>query len=189
MAKRSPKDQIIDAALAQASVLDWQFVTLRDIAQEANVPLADVREYFDDKTDILVAYGRRLDKKMLSSFGSPDQSMSEKDLLFEILMERFDLLNDDRDALISILSSFKLSPKQAVISLPHLCRSMNWVLEAADVDTNSISGSIKIIGLTGVYLKSLKDWIKDDSADMAKTMASLDKALDQGQRFSGYLGL
>jgi hypothetical protein len=104
-------------------------------------------------------------------------------------MERFDLLNDDREALVSILSSFKLDPKQAVISLPHLCKSMNWVLESVGVDTNGLQGFVKIIGLTGVYIKVLNDWIKDDSEDMSKTMASLDKALDQGQALGGYLGL
>lgn len=189
MAKKSPKDQIIDGALAQASVLGWQFVTLQDIAQDAGVALADVREFFDDKADILSAYGRRLDQKMLTNMGAADLTMPEKDRLFEVLMERFDLLNDDREALVSILSSFKLDPKQAVISLPHLCKSMNWVLESVEVDTNGLQGSIKIIGLTGVYIKVLNDWIKDDSEDMSKTMASLDKALDQGQALGGYLGL
>ena len=189
MAKKSPKDKIIDAALAEACVMGWQFVTLKDISRRAELPLSEVCEYFDDKNDILAGYGRRIDQKMLESVSALDESLSVKENLFEVLMERFDLLNDDREALVSILSSFKLDPKQAVISLPHLCKSMNWVLEACGQDTNGVQGAVKVMGLTGAYLKVLRDWVGDDSEDMSRTMASLDKALAHCEKMSGYFGL
>ena len=92
-------------------------------------------------------------------------------------MERFDLLNEDRESLKAILSSFKRDPKQVLLSWPHLCRSMSWILEAVGEDTRGIKGAIKVAGLSGVYLKTLKTWVEDDSADMAATMATLDKTL------------
>ena len=157
-------------------------ITMADIADKAHASLAELSEVFDDKTDVLVAYGRQIDKKVLESFAAPDPSMSERDRLFDILMERFDVLNDHRDAVVSILKSFALDPKQAVISLPHLGRSMAWMLEAAGMDTSGIKGAVRVAGLTIVYLNAVRHWMSDDSADLSKTMAALDKGLGRAEQ-------
>lgn len=175
------KDCAVDAALDLAAGMGWDMVTLTDIADKAHVSLAGLSDHFDDKSDILVAYGRRLDRKVLEIVGTAAPDDTPRDRLFEILMERFDLLNDDKEAIVSILSSLKLDPKQAVISLPHLARSMTWSLEAAGVETSGFKGAIRVAGLVGVYLNAVRIWMADDSEDMAKTMASLDKGLNRAE--------
>jgi hypothetical protein len=103
-------------------------------------------------------------------------------------MERFEVLNEYRAALVSILDSFKTDPKQLVISCPHLGRSMSWMLEAAGVETDGLRGALKVAGLTALYIKTLHVWQDDESADMAKVMASLDKDLGRAERFANTLG-
>ena len=176
------KERAVKAALDLSSRMGWDMVTLTDIADTAQASLADLSEVFFDKGDILAAYGRMLDKKVLERCADPDPSTPERDRLFEIMMERFDLLNEDREAIVSILKSFVTDPKQAVISLPHLGRSMAWMLEAAGMDTNGVKGAIKVAGLTGVYLYVLKQWMNDESADLSKTMAALDKGLNRAEQ-------
>lgn len=179
------KERAVAGALDLASRMGWDMITMTDIADKAHVSLAELSEVFDDKTDVLVAYGRQIDKKVLEACADPDPSMSERDRLFDILMERFDVLNGNRDAVVSILKSFTLDPKQAVISLPHLGRSMAWMLEAAGIDTNGIKGAVRVAGLTVVYLNATRHWMKDESADLAKTMAALDKSLNRAQQIAG----
>ncbi len=179
------KERAVAGALDLASRMGWDMITMTDIADKAHVSLAELSELFDDKTDVLVAYGRQIDKKVLESFAGPDPSMSERDRLFDILMERFDVLEGNREAVVSILKSFTLDPKQAVISLPHLGRSMAWMLEAAGIDTNGIKGAIRVAGLTVVYLNATRHWMKDESADLAKTMAALDKSLNRAEQVAG----
>lgn len=179
------KERAVAGALDLASRMGWDMITLTDIADKAHVSLAELSENFDDKTDILVAYGRQIDKKVLEACADPDPSMSERDRLFDILMERFDVLEANREAVVSILKSFTLDPKQAVISLPHLGRSMAWMLEAAGIDTTGVKGAIRVAGLTIVYLNATRHWMKDDSADLAKTMAALDKSLNRAEQVAG----
>ena len=179
------KERAVAGALDLASRMGWEMITMTDIADKAHVSLAELSEVFDDKTDVLVAYGRQIDRKVLESFTEPDPSMSERDRLFDILMERFDVLEGNREAVVSILKSYTLDPKQAVISLPHLGRSMAWMLEAAGVDTNGIKGAIRVAGLTIVYLNATRHWMKDQSADLAKTMAALDKSLNRAEQVAG----
>lgn len=181
------KDIIVDAALQLAQDLGWNFVTMNDIASECGVTLAELRVHIDCKSDILIALGRRIDHATLENVDL-DPENSPREALFDVLMERFDALNDHRAGIIAVLKSFKLDPKQAVISLPHLGMSMVWMLEAAGHETQGIKGAIKVAGLSALYLKTVKIWMDDDSPDMAKTMAALDKSLNHAERWANTLG-
>lgn len=183
------KDKAIRATLDLAAERAWNGVSLNDIAKKAKISLADLHEHFDDRADILTAWGRMLDRRILDKVKEPDNSLSPRERLFDLLMERFDMLNEERDAVLSILSSFCPDPKQAVIALPHLAQSMTWMLEAAGIETTGLRGAVRVAGLTGLYLKTLWVWKSDDSADMPKTMAELDKNLERVERWAGMISL
>lgn len=182
----SVRDGVIDAALTLAAEQGWNSVSFEEILSHAEVEKSDVIEFFDGKTDILVAYGRRLDKKTLENFEN-DADLEHRERLFDLLMERFDHLNDDKDALLSILSSIKFNPKEALISLPHLSKSMARMLDAAGIESDGFTGCARITGLMAIYLYAVKVWKEDDSADMAKTMAALDKGLMYGEETANSL--
>lgn len=175
------KDRMIDAALALAAEEGWAEISFDQIMAAAQVDCDEAREYFDDKSDVLTAYGRRLDRFVMDDISFSDEEMSEREKIFDLLMARFDVLNENREAVISILDSFKTDPKQMIVSLPHLARSMSRTLEAADVETDGAIGALKVTGLIGVYLYAVRTWKEDDSTDMARTMAALDQALDKGE--------
>jgi len=178
----SIKDKMVVSMLTLASERSWDFVDFEDIMEHAGVDLQDAREHFDDRTDILIAYGRMLDRRMIEQceFGE-DDDISCREKIFDLLMERFDIVNEDRDAILSILHGFKGDPKEAILSFPHLGKSMCKTLTTAGIETNGIFGAVKVTGLTGIYLYALKTWKEDESPDMAKTMSTLDKALDKAE--------
>ncbi len=174
----SLKDKVVTAMLTLAAQQPWNMISFEDITVEAGVDNREALEYFDDKNDVLAAYGRLVDRKVLENASAATDEPC-RDKLFDLLMERFDVLNEDRDAMLSILQGFRGDPKEAVLSFPHLGRSMSRTLEAAGIETNGISGCVKVTGLIGIYLYTVRVWKADDSADMAQTMAALDKALDR----------
>ncbi len=177
------------AALALAVSKGWDQVSLRDVAEEADVSFADLYAEFLDKTDILVALGRMIDRQVLENMGEVEAEASARDALFDVMMDRYEVLNVYREGIIAILHSFRLDPKQVVISCPHLCRSMGWMLEAAQVNTGGFRGAIKVAAITGIYLKVLRVWMKDGSPDLSKTMAALDKSLGKAEQFANSFGL
>jgi AcrR family transcriptional regulator len=186
--KKISKDEIVVRTLELASELGWANVTLMDVSDKSGLSLAELHDHFDDKADILVALGRMIDRRVLEAFDTPEVDASLRDRLFDVMMERFDVLNDYRDGVVAVLHSFRFEPKDAVISCPHLCRSMSWMLEASGIETNGFRGAAKIVGLTGVYLKVLKIWKDDESPDMGKTMAMLDKHLGQAESLANRFG-
>lgn len=184
MQQSSIKTAIIQAALDCAATKGWAATSLNDIADAADIELHELCAEFADKSDILSELGRMIDRQVLENIGKAETDMPPRDRLFDIMMERFDVLNDYRDGLCAVLDSFRLDPKQAVIGLPHLGRSMNWMLEAAQIDTSGIKGAARVFGLTAIYLDTLRTWKKDDSPDMGKTMAALDKNMERAEGFA-----
>ncbi len=180
------REKIVLCALDLAAKNGWDSVTLADIAEHCKIPLSDLYDSVEDKADILTAFGRMIDKKVMENFSVDGESA--RDNLFDILMERFDALNEHREGLSSILESFKCDPKQLVIGMPHVCRSMSWMLEACGISTSGIKGAVRVAGLSGLYLKTLRVWLKDNTADMAKVMAALDRDLERAERWAGFLG-
>lgn len=177
------KDRAVKAGLAIAAREGWNGVTFRSIAEETGAGLADLHDVFDDRFDLLSAYGRMVDRRMLEHMGK-EHGGSPRDRLFDLVMERFDILNEDREGLVAVLHGLKTDPKQLVLSLPHLGRSMSWILEAAGISTFGWQGAVRIAGMTGLYLKTLHCWMDDESEDMSATMAALDKNLERAERWA-----
>ncbi len=179
------RDRIIDAALDLAAERGWAQVSLLDIARRAEVPLAELYTCYPGKHEILAAFSRRLDEAVLA-----DQEMEEaqaegepaRDRLFDVLMRRFDRLQPHRKAVESILDAYRRDPALAVGGLLQLRRSMSWMLEAAGLSTSGLRGEMRLDGLCAIYLATLRSWLRDDTEDMAKTMASLDGYLRRIER-------
>lgn len=191
MAKKTTKnikEKAVEAALDLAAQQGWEAVTLQAIARRAKVPLHELHDHFADRYDIIAAWSRIIDHRVLQSISATDQGTTPRDQLFDLLMERLDILNEQRDGATAVLSSFKCDPKQAAICLPCLCRSMGWMLDAAGIETGGLKGVAKIAGLTAIYLRTLWVWRDDDSPDMAKTMAALDQALGHAEGWTDRFG-
>ncbi len=186
--KLEMREKIIMTALSLAGSQGWEYVTLKDVARAAEISMSDLYELIDDKNDILILLGRMIDKRVMEG-ASVQAEVSPKEALFDLLMDRYEILNDYRDGLIAILDSFKYDPKQILLSSPHLCRSMSWMLEASGIETTGIKGMLKITGLTGLYIKVLKVWMKDESSDLSAVMAALDKDLSRAENYADMLGL
>lgn len=182
------KSDIVTASLDLAAQCGWAYTSLRDIAKHCKISMAQLHSTIEDKDDILVLIGRMIDRKVLEGLSKTQEDEPVRDRLFDILMDRFEALNDHREGIIAILDYFKCEPKELIISMPHLCRSMNWMLDSAGVQTSGIKGAVKVTGMSVIYIKTLRVWMKDESEDLAKTMAALDKSLNSAEQLANTFG-
>jgi AcrR family transcriptional regulator len=172
------KNKVIQTSLDMAAERRWNEIAFDDIAGQSGYSIEDVSVLFADKTDILSAYARQIDMRLKDMFENGAGGESPRDAIFDIMMERFDILNENRKAVISILDSLTLKPQEALESLPFLCRSMSTMMDLAKIDVSGWKKPALSIVLTGIYFKILRCWVNDDTVDMAATMASLDKGLN-----------
>ncbi len=169
------EDAALDAALRLAETRKWSEISLPEIAEAAGLSLAEILRAAPSKPALMAAFARRVDSAMLA--GKVDADGSVKDKLFEILMRRFDALGPHKAAVKNMLADLPREPVAALCALPSLLRSMRWAAEAAGIRTATPLAPLKINALAVAYLSTLRVWRDDDSADAAKTMATLDKSL------------
>ena len=108
-------------------------------------------------------------------------------MLFEVLMMRFDILQQNRLSFIKIFDSLKKSPKTILNLFPSFLESMIVTAELANFNVNGLRGSIRLKGLFIIYLITFYAWIEDNTVSLEKTMNALDKNLDQAEKFGKYL--
>ena len=177
---------IISAALECAATDGWGKCSMADIADHAGISEDELRIIFPEKQDILAAFSRMVDEQVRENMsGGVDAELTHRDILFDVMMERFDILNDYRDGLIAVLEAVKCDPKMAVGGIPQIGRSMADMLSVAEIDASGLFGAMKATGLMAVYFDTLRTWKNDDSPDMGKTMAALDKNLERAESVAG----
>jgi ubiquinone biosynthesis protein COQ9 len=177
----TPKGRILAAALTCAASKSWAEVTLLDIAEAAQLPLAGFRGEFASKTDIIAALLRAVDDEVLKRAAKRSEGQEKRDLLFDIIMTRFDVLGPHKAALKSIHAS---GPADLALAGPFLS-SQHWMLQSAGIATDGPTGALRVAGLGLTYASVFRVWLQDDEPGLAKTMAALDRRLRRGERTLG----
>lgn len=184
----NPDSALVDAALAIAAESGWTAVTMAAVAEGAGVALGDTLLFAPTRAHLLVKFLDRLDAANLEGLTAPDGEGSARDRLFEVLMRRFDLLNQKRDAVRAVMAGVPRDPPSAAMLACRVGRSAAALLGAAGISAEGLIGFARVQGLKAVMACALRAWMNDDSADMAKTMAALDKALARAERLAGFKG-
>jgi AcrR family transcriptional regulator len=178
-----PAKPVIEAALRLAAERGWADLALADIAAAAKLPLADLYASYPSKTAILAGLGRQVDREVLAGLDAGSEE-STRDRLFDLIMKRFDALAPYRDGLSAVARDLGRDPLAALCGLGQLARSMALMLEAAGVSSSGLAGTLRTKGLGAIYLATMRDWFRDDSADKARTMAALDARLRRAESWA-----
>lgn len=183
----TPIDRVVDAALDEAAETGWRGLTLDGVAARAGMDLGELLLLTPTKFRLLSAFLDRIDRATLGGVKSPDARDKVRDRLFEIIMRRFDALNGHRDGAKAMISGLLYDPLMAVCIGMRFRRSVAAMLAAAGVRADGLIGRLRVKGLAAVSLAGLRAWMRDDTEDMAKTMAAVDRALAQAERIARFL--
>jgi AcrR family transcriptional regulator len=169
---------IIAAALKLIATRGWRDVTLRGIATEAGVPFAELYAAFPTKAEIVGAFLADIDRQVLEGVeDTPDPDETVRDRLFDTLMRRYDALRPHRDAVAALAEGLARDPLAVLALRRALMRSMAVVLEASGLTAEGIVGALRQKSLAALHGSVLRTWLRDDSADLGKTMVALDSRL------------
>jgi len=175
---------LITAAFAAAAANGWPAVSVAGSAADADLDIDRARARFSGRDAILIRFGRWADEQALSGI-LPDGT--PRDRLFDILMRRFDALQAQREGVLALLHSLPANPPLGLFLAAATSTSMAAMLEGAGLASTGLHGLLRSKGLTAAWFYALCAWEKDDSADLSGTMAALDRALTQAERFGQYL--
>ena len=158
----------------------WRAITLKEVIKNNR----DIN--IKSKIDLLKNINRYVDYTLISQMTKLEIS-STKDMLFEVLMARFDILNQNRKSFLEIYKGFKKSPQHFIQLLPSFLESMIITAELAKYNVNGLKGSIRLKGLMIIYFATFFQWLEDKTTSLEPTMTQLDKNLDQAEKFGKLL--
>ncbi len=179
-------DSVVAAGLEEAAAVGWSRVSLEAVADRAGVALGALLLETPSKAHLVTRYLKWLDGRTVGPVRKIDPNDTPRDRLFEIVMRRFDAMNENRAGTRALVMGVPRDPQTAIMSLCTLERSFRAMLEAAGISTGGIVGLVRVQGFKAVLACTLNAWAKDDSDDMAKTMAALDKALNRAESLSRF---
>ena len=168
-------EQGLLAALDLAATKPWSELTLGEIAAKAGLTLNDFHGVAtrDTLADAVDAY---FDRAMSAEETARDDLPRER--LFDVIMLRFEAMEDYRDGLKSLLSYRETQPSILVRLPVARAASARWALASAGLDDDSGAPlGLKVLAIAFVIARTERAWRKETSGDFALTMAALDKSL------------
>ncbi len=176
-----------DALLHLVETQGWIDLSFAEIAEQAGVPIAEAHRIYSGKTAVLLGITRSIDEHILNSLESDPLEGSAKDQLFDLVMRRFDALKSNRNAYRRLMRQLPTTPSAFAALLCQLRRSLSLSLETAGISASGLKGALRLKGLLAVYVAGLRVFANDESEDLSKTMAEIDKRLGQAEKISEML--
>jgi ubiquinone biosynthesis protein COQ9 len=167
---------LIAAVFSQAALRGWADVNIAEAARDADLPLDRVRARFPGRGAVLLRFGIQADQAALSA-GSNEPSPRER--LFDMVMSRFDALQQNRAGILQLLRALRTDPATSFLLYGATLRSMKWLLDGASIPSSGIVGGLRVHGLLALWLYALRAWEGDESPDLSATMAAVDRGLDR----------
>jgi len=180
---QSDADRIIDATLARVASEGWRHLSLAAIADAAELPILRVYRTFGSKRAILRGLYLRVDAAALAEPPPAEPAERPRDRLFDLLMRRFDTLRPYKPTLEVLRRELPGDPATVLCAGASLLRSMRWMLEATNISTGGLRGAVAVKLTAAAYLSTMRVWQRDDSPDLARTMAALDARLRRIERW------
>ena len=178
-------EQGLLAALDLAATKPWSELTLGEIAAKAGLTLNDFHGVAtrDTLADAIDAY---FDRAMSAEETARDDLPRER--LFDVIMLRFEAMEDYRDGLKSLLRYREIQPSILVRLPVARAASARWALASAGLDDDSGAPlSLKVLAIAFVIARTERAWRKETSGDFALTMAALDKSLRAAEERMGWV--
>ena len=179
----SDADRIIDATMALIASSGWRSVSLAAVAEETGLTVLQVYKVFPSRTAILCGFFRRIDEAALEAPVESETGERPRDRVFDLLMRRFDALRPYRAPLMALRRDLPFDPLSALAAGSALLCSMRVTLETAGISCDGIGGVLAVKLVAAAYLFASQTWTRDESPDLAPTMAVLDRRLRAIERF------
>lgn len=179
-----PSRAVLKAALRLAEATPWARVSLRAVAEEAGVPLKALYGVARTKDDLIAALADRFDAGAAER-AAIDPAAPIRERLFAAAMARFDALESRRAGYAPIVADTLDHPLRAARAWPRLVRTARWLIEVAGTDASGPAGLARAHAFAAVLAETTRAWLADDAGGLARTQATLDRALARWERWGG----
>jgi len=181
MAKKTPQPDLVALAFQMVADRGWHHLSFTELARRADLPLAEVYAELPGRAALIRALGRRLDKQMLEMPTRDLDGMTPRERVFELIMRRFDAMGPYKEGLRAMARQAGGDPALLAASLCNVGRLSRWLLDVAETDDGRAVAAVARRVLGVIYVRAFNVWLDDDTPDLARTLAELDRRLQQAE--------
>jgi AcrR family transcriptional regulator len=176
---QSLRDRIVDTAIDLAEQEGWEGLRLRKVAERCGVDLIDVLSQFRDIDAVADAWFERALAAMLQppEPDLPGRPASER--VHAVMMRWFEANATHRRVTGEMIRTklYASHPHHWVPMVFSLSRLIHWMREAAILDAGGRRRQAEEIGLTLVFLSTLREWLRDGTPGHEHTRRYLARRL------------
>lgn len=169
--------KICEAALRLAASHGWGHVTPDRVARAAKISVARIKSRCADPDALLSLIVDCVSAESFAACDKPDTKTPPRDRLFDAMMARFDFLQAHRKAIGSIAAAARRDPRMGPILASAQIKAMKKTLAFTGLAVAGPCGNLTPFALWGVFLAAFRVWQGDETLDMSRTMAALDRYL------------
>ena len=182
-----------DAQLTQAlfrviAAHGWRGVTPARLAAESGLPASALLARYPSRLGLLKSFADVVMEEVAAGT-VPDQGGSPRDRLFDVLMRGLDALAPYKAGLRRLMTEMYTDAVLAGAMAPQFQRSMERMLDLAEIASGGLKGRLRAAGLTAVWIRAVHVWSTDTSEELGPTMAALDRALERAEQAARSFGL
>lgn len=174
-------DPIVTAALTLAGAQGWTSLSPATLAKTAKVKPAEAAAFLENLPRAMCRIAAYVTVEAHRSYRH-DPRNTPREALFDLLMQRFDVLQRHRAGFVALERAARRKPSLAAAIMAALSQQSPDLLRTAHIENSAPRGTMQRAGLGLIYLAALRVWLRDDSPDLAHTMKALDRALAWAER-------
>ena len=182
--KQAPGQQILETALDMAEESGWDAIRLRQVAERLGLSMDQVLVHYRDLDAVADAWFVRGWQAMLAAPPEGFADMAARERLYVLMMRWFDALAPRREVTAQMLRTklYPSHPHHWVPMIFNLSRTIQWLRDAACLDAGGRRRQVEEVGLTLLFLATLRVWMSDDSPDQERTRRFLEHRLKRADR-------
>jgi AcrR family transcriptional regulator len=162
----------------------WHGARLDAVAAAAGTTAAAVFARYPAKPAMVGAWIRRLNRRLVAA-GLPGAGDDPRERLFDAVMNRLEMMAEAKPAIAALRRAAPGDPELALAMLMALGETAQAFAWLAGIPAEGLRGALRRKAIAALYVATLNDWLRDDSADLGRTMAALERRLDRAGRWLG----
>lgn len=175
------------ALLSLTPAYKWQKITHKLLAEKLEKTEDSMKREAPNLLALVPIIVRLVDDKTFSLY-KHDEEIEIKDRFFDIMMCRFEILQKHRKSVIALSTDALHTPKLAIQFYRAQKESMQSTVDLLFAKKRELS-PIQSHALLLVYQYVHMVWQRDETKDLASTMAALNKALTQLKKLNIFAAL
>lgn len=179
------RKKIISALLSILEKNNYNSVTMEKISRSSKLKKETIFAEFADIESIVFAYLNQVDIEMLERVRNETDLSDPHELMFNMIINRLEIYDRNRKSILNLLSNKSKFRYKYFLLSTKLSQLFDGIYQGNKDEDKYIAHFSKNLGFIYIYKQVLNKWLNNN--DMSVIMAYIDKQIQKGEMYYGYI--